>query len=73
MRMRVRLVTVLIKIHAHMLMVLVVPVSMVMVQGLMSVRILMPLTDMKPEFPGAISTVVVQKDSGGTSGHRKSR
>ena len=48
MRMRVRLVTVPIK-SMHMLMVLVVPVSMVMVQGLMSVRMLMPLTDMKPD------------------------
>lgn len=48
MRMRVRLFTVPIKIM-RMLVVLVVPVSMVMVQNLVSVRMFMPLTDMKPD------------------------
>ncbi len=46
--MRVRLLTVPLEVVC-VLVVLVVAVSMVMVQNLVSVRMFMPLTDMKPE------------------------
>jgi hypothetical protein len=48
MRVRMRFLTVPRKI-VRVLMVLVVPVPMVVVQKLVSVRMLMPLTDMKPD------------------------
>lgn len=48
MGVRMRLLTVPLKL-VRMPMVLVVPVSMVVVQNLVSVRMFMPLTNMKPD------------------------
>lgn len=48
MGMRTRFLSVPLKI-VRVLMVLIVPVSMVMVQNLVSARMLMPLTDMEPD------------------------